>query len=153
MTITPTNTTLLSLAGYNQPPYSTRGLQQTITPIGQATQLVRTVNGALTDLSAAQFRKFSITINGSNQVQPPALDGVWPGAGMLMEAIVEMGIEGVGTDADTDDFDRPPVAGSIRTEGDFTFYRADLDCMVVSFTITRDEWGELINWSLVLEEV
>jgi len=37
------------------PPYSARGLTQTLTPIAAAANMRRTINGELLDLSAGQF--------------------------------------------------------------------------------------------------
>ena len=48
---------MLTLSGVGVPPYSARGLTQSLEPIDGAAQLRRTVNGALADLSYEPFRK------------------------------------------------------------------------------------------------
>jgi len=147
--ITATNTTVLSLSGFNQSPYATRGLSQSVTPIPQAVSLARTVNGALVNLAATQFQKFAFSISG-NDVDPPAFDGLWPGQATTLQCLVEFAIEGsIGTAG----FDRTPVTGSIREESGFTFYRAEVACLVTGFSIERNEWGAATSWTLVLEEV
>ena len=62
------------------PPYSARGLTQTLEPIEASVQLRRTVNGALADLSYEPFRKYKSTISCQDQ-EPPAVDGrvAWAG--------------------------------------------------------------------------
>ena len=52
----------LVIAGIGLPAASIRGVTQTLEPIGAAAQLMRTVNGALVDVSAAAFRKYASTI-------------------------------------------------------------------------------------------
>jgi hypothetical protein len=72
-----TDDTLLVLSGIGVPDYSARGLRHTLEPIEASASLRRTVNGALVDLSFAQFRKYKSTISCQDQ-EPPAVDGVWP---------------------------------------------------------------------------
>lgn len=150
--------TVLALSGVGVPPYSARGLRQTLTPIEASRQMARTVNGTLRDFSASQFRKYGSTITGTDQ-QPPACDGVWPGQAVTVDCIVELAVQGeVGT-TDTGATDasealgRDHVAGSIRTESGFTFYRPKLSMRVTSFNIERDEWGAQVRWTMELEEV
>jgi hypothetical protein len=93
--------TVLRLTGVGIPPYSARGLRQTLVPIGAAAQLRRTINGTLRDFSAEQFRKYSSVIQGDDQ-QPPAVDGVWPGRQVTVHCITEVGVSApAGTETDT----------------------------------------------------
>jgi hypothetical protein len=121
-----TDNTLLTLSAIGIPPYSARGLKQTLTPINAATQLRRTVNGALTDVADPLFRKYASIITGGD-VDPPAVDMVWPG--------------------------RTVVSGSQRTADGFIFYRPNLTMKVISWNIADDEWPADVTWSLNLEEV
>lgn len=155
-----TDTTILALTGMGIPPYSARGLTQTLGHIDGAVQQRRTINGTLTDISDSLFQKYNSTISGSDQ-QPPALEGKWPGLILTVDCMVELAITGeVGYDT-TDEptttegspFDRPVVPGSVRHETGFTFYRPRLTMMVTGFTVTKDEWGAAVDWSLALEEV
>lgn len=139
--------TELTLSGMNVPPYSARGLKMNLVPIKAATQIRRSINGELVDLSESQFRKYAATIKGGDQ-QPPAVNGIWPGQLVTVGAIVELCYATA-----TGSPDRTVVAGSSRTEGSFTFYRPELDMMVVDLEINRDEWGAQVDWTLSLEEV
>jgi hypothetical protein len=140
-------TTLLTLAGVGVPPYSARGLTQTLEPIEASVQLRRTVNGALADLSDALFRKYKSTIACQDQ-EPPAVDGVWPGQIVIVECVAELCfVTAVGSPA------RVPVADSERVDGVFTFYRPILTMRVTGFSVTRDEYDSAVSWQLQLEEV
>lgn len=133
----------LVIAGIGLPAASIRGVTQTLEPIGAAAQLMRTVNGALVDVSAAAFRKYASTIRCADQA-PPALDGIWPGALVTVDCVAEL-VHAVG-----DSPERAVVAS--RTDGGFVFYRPRLAMRVLSFEIERDEWGAAVAWALTLEE-
>jgi hypothetical protein len=49
--------------------------------------------------------------------------------------------------------DRIAVTGSVRTDGDFTFYRPRLVMQVIGHSIEKNEWGAVTAWTLELEEV
>src|SRR4029078_6450006 len=104
--------TLLVLSGIGVPDYSARGLSQTLEPIEGSASLRRTINGALKDLSFAQFRKYKSTISCQDQ-EPPAVDGVWRARLVTVDCVVELSYPAGGTPA------RPVVTGSTRTEGTF----------------------------------
>jgi hypothetical protein len=143
------DSTVLVLTLIGLPPYSARGLTQTLEPIDAAKQQRRTVNGTLMDLSVNQFHKFKSTISGNDQ-DPPALDAVMPGKVITVDCITELCYDATYIGSPS----RPPVSGSERTEQyPFIFYRPVLDMMVTAFQIERDEWGAQVSWSLNLEEV
>ena len=48
---------------------------------------------------------------------------------------------------------RTPVSGSTFTEGDFTFYRPTLTCMLGKPSDGFEEWEAGHSWQLPLEEV
>jgi hypothetical protein len=137
--------TLLALFGIGVPPYSARGLTQTLEPIGQASNVARTVNGDLIDLSVSSFRKYKSTITGSDQ-QPPACDGLWPGKQVVVDCIPELAYP-VGGIAQ-----RPDVSGSSREESNFVFYRPQLVMVVIAFSTSKDEYGAVTGWTMNLEE-
>lgn len=140
------NETLLVLSPIGAPPYSARGMTQTHDPISAAMSFDRTVNGALINLSAAQFHKYKSTISGKD-MDPPALDGIWPGAVVTVDCIFELSyLTAGGSPAKT------VVSGSSRTADGFTFYRPRLVMMVMNFNVNRDEWGAVVNWRIDLEE-
>jgi len=141
-----TDDSLLILTGFGVPPYSARGLTQTLQPIEAAGSQRRTVNGTLVNLSQVQFRKYRSTIRCSDQ-EAPALDGIWPGQVVTVSCVAELCCPSTDTPA------KPVVSGSQRAEGSFIFYRPQLVMQVVGFTMERDEYGAVTSWTLELEEV
>lgn len=140
--------TLLVLTGMGIAPWSARGLTQTLAPIRQASQMRRTVNGGLDDVSEAQFRKYQSTISCTD-VSAPALGNIWPGMQLTVDCIAELSYPDA-TDAAPD---RTVVAGSTRREGGFVYYRPQLMMRVVNFRLDTDEWAADRGWSMDLEEV
>jgi hypothetical protein len=131
-------------------PYSARALKGTLSLVDAAKgndKLARSVNGTLIDISAPQMRKYRLEVSGDDQA-PPALDGLWVGMVVHVACHVEMAYLTA-----TGFAGRTPVAGSSRTEGNFTYYRPQFIMMVVEHQIERDEWGADVPWSLALEEI
>lgn len=144
-------TTVLSFAGIGVPPYSARGLTQTLAPIDQAVNTRRAINGSLKDLAATQFRKYKSTIGSGPALtdqQPPAVSGVWPGQIIVVDCISELCYLTSGGAPE-----RPVVAGSSYTDGDFTFYRPQITFRVLNFSLGKDEYQAENSWSMDLEEV
>ncbi|MGW8177708.1 MAG: hypothetical protein ACWGQW_02770 [bacterium] len=140
-------TTNLDLGVMASTPYATRGLQQTLEVIEASKQMRRTVNGTLIDISLTQFHKYRSVITGNDQL-PPAFDGFWPGQTITVQCVAELSyLTSGGSPAKT------VVAGSSRTDGDFTFYRPELTMKVVSFNTFTDEYRASVTWVLELEEV
>ncbi len=127
--------------------YATRGLTQTLDPIDATAQARRTVNGTLIDISHTQFRKYKSTISCEDHL-PPALDGVWPGQTITVDCVHELSyLTAGGSPAKT------VVAGSSRTEQDFTFYRPQITFLVLTFSTSMEEYEAACSWTLELEEV
>jgi hypothetical protein len=61
----------LQLYGVGVPPYSARGISQSLAPIAQAGNIVRAIAGNLLDLSYSPFRKYK----SSNHMQRPETPG------------------------------------------------------------------------------
>lgn len=139
--------TVLKMEGIGVPPYSARGLKQTLAPIDQASALMRTVNGSLLDISFPGFRKYKSTITGDDQ-RPPNFDGKWPGLSVTVDCIAELSYSPF-----SESRQRVAVPGSEHTEGDHTVYRPRLEMKIISFNIDEDEYGAQISWSLDLEEI
>lgn len=138
--------TLLELTGIGVPPYSARGLSQTLEPIAAAGSQRRTVNGTLVDLSRSEFRKYKSTIKCADH-QAPAFNGIWPGQVVTVKCVAELSYPTGGNAS------RTVVSGSSRTEGSFVFYRPQLTMQVVGFSMEKDEYGATTSWTLELEEV
>lgn len=140
-----TDTTVLRLTGLGVPPYSARGLTQTLEPIDMQVNVRRTINGRLRDLSAPQLQKYKSTISGNDQT-PPVCDGVWNGREVIVDCISELCLEEYGS------LQRTAVEDSIRTEAGFTFYRPRLTMLVVRLTVQLDEYQRQVGWQMDLEE-
>jgi hypothetical protein len=140
--------TNLALSGDGVQPYATRGATQTLNPIAQASQLDRTVNGKLVDLSFDDgFQKYASTIACNDQTSP-AFDKAWPGLQVTVDCISELSYKTLGGTPQ-----RSVVPGSSRTDGDYTFYRPRLTMRIISYTAQTDEYGAVVSWSMQLEEV
>lgn len=139
--------TLLVLTPEGVPPYSARGLTQTLTPIQAAANYRRTVNGNLLDLSLAQFRKYASTISCDDQ-ESPAMDAVPIGAVVEVDCVAELAYLTTGGAPA-----KPVVTGSSRVSGEHTMYRPKLVMMVTAKSQETNEWGAAVSWSVELEEV
>lgn len=148
MTVPEGDSSLLSFAELALPPYSFRGITESFELIEQASQFRRDVNGNLHNVGADEFRLFRVTVQCRDQ-QSPGLDGVWPGRQLTMNCASEFSTEGA---TDSDGFERQAVPDSIRTEGDFIFYRPQLFVVVLSYRMEFEEWEAGIAWELVVEE-
>lgn len=140
---------LLSFVELGIAPYALRGIQQSLQPITQASNMRRTANGSLEDVSDPIFQKFKSTIRCTDQ-QSPGLDGIWPGRQLTMYCAVEISSEG---STSTAGLFRPPVPNSIRTESGFIFYRPILIVRVSDYQTSFAEWQADLAWQLDLEEV
>jgi hypothetical protein len=142
----PGASTVLVITGVGLTPYSARGLQQTLEPAAIGVNTRRTVNGKLINLAPPQFQKYKSRITGDDQL-PPALDGIFPGQSVIVDCLAELAIPS-GAAAT-----RPTVAGSVRVEGAWTYYRPRLAMIIIGFSTNYDEWGAKVGWSLDLEEI
>lgn len=139
-------TTLLVISGQGLPPYSSRGLSQTLEPIDQAKVLRRTINGQLIDLAPSQFRLYRTTISGAD-TDSPAFDAVEVGDQLTIDCLAELSFKTAGGSPS-----RPVVSGSSRTEGSYTLYRPQLTMIVTNKSQTTDENEAMVSWELELEE-
>lgn len=155
--MTATIPTLLVLTGMGIPPYSARGITQTYQPIGGASNMRRTVNGVLRDISDPLFQKYASTLTCSD-MDVPAVDGVWPGMQLTVDWIQELCVQGefeVSSEGDSDGshLGRTPVPGSVRIADGFTFFRPRMSMLVTAYNVSRNEWQAVTGWSMSLEEV
>lgn len=141
--------TILTISGFGTMIYQARGLTQTLSVIGAATQLERTINGTLVDVSAPQFRKYESKINVPDDVDAPPLDNIWPG----MEVTVGCAVYLCYPNGRAGSPERAAVSGSEFTQNGYTFYRPLLTMRVRSLEQSHEEWAGKNTWSLELEEV
>lgn len=128
------------------PLYSARGIKQTIRPVTESGDMSRDVQGDLDDYSDENFRKFETTIS-CEDMRAPAFDGFWPGMHITIECIVEFCCQ---TGAEKS---REAVEGSEWEDGNFTIYRPKLECRIAEYEITRDEYEQVVSWSLRAIEI
>lgn len=139
--------TLLKLDPIGVPPYSARGIDQTLDPISLASDVDEDINGIAIDFSAPQFRKYKTEITCTDN-EAPALSGVWPGQILTISCVQELGFLTA-----TGSPERPVVDGSLRVSGDFTYYRPILVMRVTGYSAGRPEWAGTINWKLSATEL
>jgi hypothetical protein len=143
------DSTLLVLAPVGLPPFASRGLHQSLSPISMAKNLRRTVNGALISLAPSQLQLYSSTIT-CDDMDSPAFDGLWPGTEFTVSCAVELAYLSIGSPS------RPVVSGSTRTDSSqpgFTWYRPQLTMLCIDFSVDFDEWGARLGWRMELEEL
>lgn len=141
--------TLLVIPEMGIPPYSARGVTQSLEPIAAAAVTERTVNGRLVNLAPPQMLLYKSTIS-CEDIDPPNSDGFWPGSVVTVQCVTELGVPPGGAVAT-----RPMVPNSTRTDGQGnTFYRPILTMMIVKpISVEHDEWGATVRWQIELEEV
>lgn len=139
------NGTLLDL-GLDFAPYAVRGLTQTLDTIDQSSQVQRGINGEPIDFSAPQFRKYKSTVTCTDQLTPLP-DDIWPGQEITVKCVAELMFDPSAGPQ------RTAVSGSERVEGGRSFYRPQLDMVIISITTSTDEYGAAVGWSIELEEV
>ena len=144
----PNADTLLSISGFGTLLYQARGLTQTLELIPEATDLERSVNGTLVDMSNPIFRKYKSKISATD-VDAPPLDNVWPGMIVDVDCAASLCYPtgNPGSPA------RPEVSGSSWTQGIFNFYRPVLTMRVMTLSQSFEEWKADNAWVLQLEEV
>jgi hypothetical protein len=135
--------TNLTLTGLGVAPYATRGLTMDLAPLSQAGQIVRNCNGGIMDLSDPLFRKYRVTISCQDQRAPP-FGGLWPGQLVTLESPIEMGNGELSSDRS---------GTSVDTDGGIAYFRPTLDCVVLDFSQSGQEYAVSVSWTLVLEEV
>jgi hypothetical protein len=137
---------LLKIEPIGVPPYSVRGVRQSLRPIGG--DIHRTANGALVDFTAPQFRLYQSTISCRDQ-ETPAIDGVFPGDIVTVHCAVELRYK-VGNPGSPH---RPMVEGSDREEDGFVYYRPILEMMFMGWNTQIAEWDGEVQWAFDLQEV
>lgn len=140
----------LTLSGMGVPPYSIRGVTQSVEIIDSATHVRRTVNGTLLNLGDEAFQKYASEIS-CEDVDVPAIDGIMPGMIVDVGCIFELCYQGALPLAGNNT--RPAVADSAREANGFVFYRPVLTMMVLGVSMEHDEWGRVTSWQISLEEV
>lgn len=148
MPITPTVPnayTLLKLTGIGEAPYAMRGLNVTLEPIPQASQIVRNINMGFLDIGDPRAKLYRVTVTCNDQRAPP-FGGLWPGQAVTIESPSELGEVTLSSD-------RNAVDGSDSTEEGVTYFRPSLRCVVLSWRQGHAEYAGQYDWEFVAEEV
>lgn len=140
--------TALTISGLGGFQYQARGLSQTLTPIKQTQQQVRTINGNMRDISNHAFRKYASEITCMD-INAPPLDNLFPGDIVTVECTAVLCYR-TGNPGSPN---RQVVSGSDWTLGAFSFYRPVLEMMVMDLSENFEEWKSDFQWKLSLEEV
>lgn len=149
-------------------------IHESLKPI-EAGELRRTVNGALLNLTAVEFRKLVLRIS-SDDIRPPALSQLWRGDVLTVVPVTEMG-DLVPAGGQSRTLVRDPHPGSVRcltrgfgdvpctvvgrvvtlptpaSEAVRIYYRPMLSMMVSGWSIDESEAAASSSWSLDLEEI
>lgn len=140
--------TVLTISGLGGFQYQARGLSQSLAPIKQTQQQLRTINGSLRDVSNHAFRKYMSEITCTD-INAPPLDGLFPGDEVTVHCAAVLCYKNGRLGSPN----RPEVSGSSWTLGAFTFYRPVLHMMVMDLNENAEEWKADFQWKLTLEEV
>lgn len=137
--------TVLVITGVGLSPFAARFATQTYATL--AGSFDRTINGKLVSTSTPeQTEKYSTSIV-FNDMDTPGLDGFFVGRRVVVDWIQEFSFltEG-GTPT------REVVPGSLRVEGDSTWYRPRMTMLVKSVSGSTPEWEGMSPAQLDLEE-
>lgn len=140
--------TLLVISGLGGFQYQARNINQTLSIIKDASQLERTINGKLIDLSNPIFRKYSTKITCTD-VDAPPLDNLFPGMEVTFYCACSLAYQ-IGNPGSPN---RPVVSGSDYTQGHYAFYRPVLDCRIVNVSEDFKEWRSEVSWEIEAEEI
>lgn len=139
--------TELRIEGAEVPPFSARGITQTLEPIDAASKLERAVNGQMVDFSIPAMRKYRSRISSAD-LNVPAIAGLWPGKVITVDCVTELCFP----TAQPELQERTAVSGSERTIGAWTFYKPVLTMICVGWTSSFEEYHASTAWSYDLEE-
>ncbi|VDS10038.1 hypothetical protein PARHAE_03249 [Paracoccus haematequi] len=150
----------LKLNGQPLLPGADRNVAVSVTPISQATNLRRTVNGELINVARDVYRKLRVTISGRGR-RSPAFSDMFPGDDMTVQlpdplfyAGADIGrtvIEKAGVLEDCSEIRVPPgapFAQPVAAVG----YILLLECKITGLSVQVDEWKKDYTWNLELEE-
>jgi hypothetical protein len=111
-------------------------------------QQLRTINGSLRDISNPAFRKYASKITCTD-VDAPPLDNLWPGMTVIVQCAASLSY----LTGNPGSPYKTAVSGSEYINGHYTFYRPELEMMVMDVKTQFDEWKADNVWEIDLEEV
>lgn len=157
------------------PSWSARGCTQTLTLLAH-TELRRTVNGELIDVSSPFHRKYISTVACQDKA-PLAFDGIWIGSALWVDCIQCL-MTPFASGEQQITLARKPVKNSVTVEeaqgekinfesvsekivslekpakkSGFITYQPQLLMRLTDYQLETDEWGMVVGWKMALEEV
>jgi hypothetical protein len=127
MAPTLTKMTVMEITGLPFSDYSVRGVTMVLNPERSDSGLQRAGSGKLLDLTAPQLQKYQGQIS-CDDTEAPNFNGVWQGTPLTIKSVAGVGV-------------------SDATDGTIT-----RDYLVDNWSVSRDEWGCIANWSLTVRE-
>jgi len=127
MTATFTVVTLLDITGLPHSDYSVRGLTMQLSPERSDSGLQRAGSGKLLDLTSPLLQKYTGTIS-CDDTEAPNFNGIFQGFPLTVKSV-------------------PGVGVSDNGDGTMT-----MDCLVDSWSVSRDDWGCVSSWSLTVRQ-
>lgn len=142
---------LLTISVMGVTRFQMRNLTQTLEIASEATQMERTINGVMINLSPPQFQKYTTKISIPNEVEAPPIDGIFPGLIVVMQCAVQLVFPLSGGVISGPN--RPVVSGSYYTANGYGFYRPELTMMIRTISEKFDEWGAKVSTDISADEV
>lgn len=153
------------------------GLTVELSPIEESAHIVRSWNGRARNLAAPEFQLFACTISSSEDMRPPALSRMWPGATFSIVPPAELS-DVIQPGATSRTLIRPAYSGSVRcvtrtyepvpfsltgdrivaltapaTEPVRIYFRPILNLFVTEpWSTSTHEQNAEVSWSLTAEE-
>ncbi|MDH0123308.1 hypothetical protein ABE562_04920 [Brucella intermedia] len=153
------------------------GLTVELTPIEESAHIIRSWNGRARNLAADEFKLLACTISSSEDMRPPAISRMWPGATFTMVPPAELS-DVIQPGATSRTLIRPAYPGTVRcvtrtyepvpftligdrivsltapaTEPVRVYFRPILNLFVTEpWSTSTHEQNAEVSWSLTAEE-
>ena len=144
------NETEFVISGEGMPPTAVRGITETLEPIDNPQFDKYRLTVSCSDKNAPAFDKLR-TGNWRRTVNGGLIDLSGNGSVVTIGCMSELAYLTAGSPAPVPE--RSVVSGSSRTDGDYTFYRPELTMGLFSKSQDTDEYGAVVRWQAVFEEI
>lgn len=142
--------TELIISGDGMPPTAVRGISETLEPINNPQFDKYQLTISCSDKNAPAFDKLRVG-NWRRTVNGGLVDLSGNGSVVTIGCMSELAYLTAGSP--TPQPERNAVSGSSRTDGDYTFYRPELIMGLISKSQDTNEYGAVVNWQAVFEEI
>lgn len=138
------------ISGDGMPPTAVRGIRETLEPIDNPQFDKYRLTVSCSDKNAPAFDKLKVG-NWRRTVNGGLVDLSGNGSTVTINCMSELAYLTAGSP--TPGPERSVVSGSSRTDGDYTFYRPVLTMGLMSKNQNTDEYGAVVDWQAVFEEI